>query len=671
MVYQAQLRAEMSKSLGVEWEETDQASGMADLKGISRAQVEEWSQRHSEIDAWAEQHLDNDSAAGKDQAQKATRQSKDLSATTQELKDRWRSDDRAQAVDLTEVVDRPFAHLIAEPEPSVEAVLAHVAQRHSTFTRADLVESTATLWPSQGEADPGQTLARIERIADTAQGVSVSLAAPAAQVDPSLSRDGHGRVDGTREGSIRYSTHEVIAQEAQAVTRAGADAGLGAEPERVPTEGLSAEQAEAMRSLVGSGQRVSVLVSAAGTGKTSSLGAARTGWEADGRSVCGLAPTGRAADEMSQAGVASGAETVATVLGRLHRGEGTGWDEQSVVVVDEAGMVSTSDLSRLVGAATDDGARMILVGDPHQLDAPGSRAGLLQMLSDDLPDTQRLGEVFRQADPAERRAGLKLRDGDDRAVADATTWYGQAGRLHAGDTSAMLSDAYAGWSADKAKGLDSLLLAPTWEHAGALNRRAQADLIEAGQVDGDGGGLALAGKELAHRGDIILSRKNDYGLSDASGSPVRNGQRWKLAALEGEDGRAVLERVGDPTAKVSVPHSYLRESGRLGYAATIHSAQGVTSDTTHSILDADRSTRGPTYVAMTRGRSGNHAYIAGSYAEEAGQGESRREDQTGARRAFMDVLGVTRETAQPMRCCVRRSKSTGQNIRTCRPRHRT
>ena len=83
----------------------------------------------------------------------------------------------------------------------------------------------------------------------------------------------------------------------------------------------------------------------------------------------------------------------------------------------------------------------------------------------------------------------------------------------------------------------------------------------------------------------------------AGGSPPSTPTTNRIAAERLDDGaRAVFE--GD----------YLREHVSLGYAVTVHSAQGVTADTTHAVL-GENTTRALLYVAMTRGRHTNTAYL--------------------------------------------------------------
>ena len=165
-----------------------------------------------------------------------------------------------------------------------------------------------------------------------------------------------------------------------------------------------------MATVVESDFLASVVVAPAGAGKTSSLKAARQAWEIAGKTVVGLAPTGKAADVMVGEHVAHESSTIAKALygtedlvpaqvaARL------GWNKDTVVVVDEAGMVATPDVVRLLEITHAAQAKIVLVGDPQQYAAVKARSGMLATLAYELPDAVELTEVFRQRDVAEREA---------------------------------------------------------------------------------------------------------------------------------------------------------------------------------------------------------------------------------------------------------------------------
>jgi hypothetical protein len=154
------------------------------------------------------------------------------------------------------------------------------------------------------------------------------------------------------------------------------------------------------------------------------------------------------------------------------------------------------------------------------------------------------------------------------------------------------------------------LICDTWELADALNRRLHDTLTTNGTT-----AQAARGQEL-RVGNLIVSRRNDATIVVRPGTKhrggdrvdqVRNGNRWRVAAVDPTTNRVAAERPSD-NACVVFDNDYLREQVTLGYAVTVHSAQGVTTDTAHAVI-GDTATRAMAYVAMSRGRDTNQAYI--------------------------------------------------------------
>jgi len=469
----------------------------------------------------------------------------------------------------------------------------------------------------------------VEALAGQAIALAVSLEAPAVQGDDVSRRTADGRLYGTREGSVRYATRETVLLEATAAARAAERVpGLSSNPALVSVfAGLSVDQVAAMRTLVGSDCRATTLLAPAGAGKTTSLRVAREVWESDGRTVRAIAPTGKAASGLVDEGAAASADTIATVLGRVRRGETPGWGEGDVVVVDEAGMVGSLTLATLLEQAQRAGAQLVLVGDPEQLQPVGEAAGLFELLADDLPDTARLGEVWRQHDPEERAATLGLRgDATEREQQQAVGWYRDHGRVMASDVTTVLEDVTAAWKQSVDEGNEAVMFAPTWNTADALAAAAQAHQLARGRVDhrrtiplgdiNDYGQRRGTGR-VAGVGDLVMTRANDYTLRTSTGGVVRNGQTWTVTRINGDTARVTLTRTGPTGEAAIVPASYLADHARLAYGISLHQAQGVTVDTGFSILDGSTSGQNDAYTALTRGRVTNKVFIAAA-APDAG-----------------------------------------------------
>jgi len=150
----------------------------------------------------------------------------------------------------------------------------------------------------------------------------------------------------------------------------------------------------------------------------------------------------------------------------------------------------------------------------------------------------------------------------------------------------------------------------------ALNRRLHDRLTAEGPA------ARAARDQMIRAGDIIISRTNDSRIPVRAAvcaerhdpDEVRNGHRWRAVGVDQQTNR-VSERLSD-NARVAFDGDYLREHVYLGYAVTVHSAQGVTADTCHTVIGQTAS-RALAYVAMSRGRHGNHAYIYTRFSGEA------------------------------------------------------
>jgi hypothetical protein len=149
----------------------------------------------------------------------------------------------------------------------------------------------------------------------------------------------------------------------------------------------------------------------------------------------------------------------------------------------------------------------------------------------------------------------------------------------------MASDAFDGYLTDRKAGKEALLICDTWEMADALNRRLH-DTFTA-----DGPAARAARDQEISVGDLIVSRRNDATLVLR-----RRAGQTRAAERPTDHARVIVER------------DYLKENVTLGYAVTVHSAQGVTTDTAHAVV-VEGATRSMAYVAMSRGRDTNQAYI--------------------------------------------------------------
>ena len=644
IIYQATLRHELHRLIGVEWGPVDARTGMAEIAGIDPNTITAWSTRSTALREWAASNLTvveggkSLSQAQLAAAQKATRPRKPESLSWAQLREQWRAERRGFRIERDAQLEARTARERATKTAAARATrsgivvdrraVAAMAARadKAALTRADLVEIIG---------------AQLPLIVDTAAGEDGAAPLPRQVIETCVDTVGMRlsgpRLAHQREGTERFTVDLILAEEHQVfdlVDASSVRASAWVRPEHTAAAlGLSDQQHQVVTAIASTPQLVVPLSAPAGAGKTTSMRALRTIVEKRHTAkMIVIAPTGKAVDVALAEGAASQGYTLHAALKRLAEGQLT-LGPFDVVVVDEAGMVGTGQWEQLLSATTAAGTKTVMVGDAHQLAPVKARGGMFAQLCDELPWTQRLTEVWRQHDPTERAASLALRDGGPAPVRRAIDWYRNHHRLACGDQVTMAADALAAHQADLAAGKDSLLLADTVEITDALNRRVHDRTV----ADRAHHGLEVATVTGARghpvsAGDVIVTRSNDptlpvYAPDDRTrvltGAPVRNGQRWHVVAVDdtAEHPRIAARRHGDHALAVFAD-DYLRKHVQLGHAVTVHTAQGVTADTTHAVL-ADTTTRNLAYVALTRGREANHAFF---YHRAVGESDHQHRD---------------------------------------------
>jgi hypothetical protein len=631
VIYQATLRRELHQSMGFEWEPVDPATGMAELAGVDRDTITAWSRRSTQLREWAAHHLTvveggSLSAAQLSAAQKATRPAKPEELAWAQLLEQWRADERGLALDRASFDAARAARRAAARTAFDRARLSDAAEKveKAAFTRADLIEIVGAQLPVDSERTPRDL---VEAAVDE---VSIRLTAP--------------RAAHQREGHERYILDRILAEETAVLDLVDARddrALLWVKDE--DTAGLSPDQKRAVENIGRCPWLIQPLSAPAGAGKTTSMRAlVRAAHRRRGATVLVLAPTGKAVDVALREGAGDYGLTIAKAL-QLLRNNQLELSPHTLVIVDEAAMVGTDDLRQLVTATTAAGAKTVLVGDAHQLAPVKARGGMFAQLCTDLPWTQHLSEVWRMRDPEERTASLALRDGGPVSIRRTVEWYRTHDRLHCGDPITMAADALAAYKTDTAAGQDALLVCDTTELADALNERIHNESLDAHVPTVTG----ARGHQIGV-GDLILTRRNDPTIDhhNPSGSAgqldsVRNGNRWRVAAIDPSRNRIAAQRLVDG-AQTVLENEYLREHVSLGYAVTVHTAQGVTADTTHAVL-GENTTRSLLYVAMTRGRHTNTAHL---YERTIGDSEYGHHEPDGT---HLTNRGTSRDAASLIR----------------------
>lgn len=448
---------------------------------------------------------------------------------------------------------------------------------------------------------------------------SVILKRPA---DPVREPDELRRADGSSvyqvAGSQLFTSTATLQAEARLVAAAGRRDGKALSEETVGVAllectangmRLNPGQSTLVREMATSGARVQLAIAPAGSGKTTAMRALAAAWEHGGGTVIGLAPSAVAATELGRQidGGTARSDTLAKLVHGITSGRLPHWaetvDANTLLVVDEAGMADTISLDTAVAFALSRGASVRLIGDDQQLAAIGAGGVLRDIKANH--GAIHLTEIMRFRSPAEASASLALRQGRPEALG----FYLDHQRVHIGDQTAMTDRVFNAWLKDRDAGLESLMLAPTRDLVADLNQRARAHRVTHDpQPDrgSDGATVRLADGNLASVGDVVITRTNDRRLKISASDWVKNGDRWVITAITAQGVR--VQHRGSNRA-VHLPSEYVANSTDLGYACTVHTAQGVTSDTTHGLVTGEES-RQQLYTMATRGRDANHLYLA-------------------------------------------------------------
>ena len=439
---------------------------------------------------------------------------------------------------------------------------------------------------------------------------SVALKAPPDGIeDPDALRRADGSSVYTVAGADRYTSQRILDAEQHILTAAGRHDGAAVDSSAVELTllemaangtALDAGQAVLVRQMCTSGARVELAIAPAGAGKTTAMRALTLAWTEDGGQVIGLAPSAAAAAVLAEhTGIQT--DTLAKLTWGIGHNDLPDWavhiDRRTLMIIDEAGMADTLSLDIAIQYAIDRGANVRLIGDDQQLAAIGAD-GILR----DIKHTHgalQLSELHRFTEPAEAAASLALRDGDPRALA----FYFDHRRVHVGDLAKETDDAFAAWVADRAAGLDAIMLAPTRELVADLNRRARDHRLGGASP---GHEVKLSDGNRASLGDVIITRTNDRRLRLSATDWVKNGDRWTITHVTKQGDLRVRHTRSHRT--VRLPAGYVCTSTGLGYATTIHGAQGVSADTMHGLLTGQES-RQQLYTMLTRGRHANHLYL--------------------------------------------------------------
>jgi Ti-type conjugative transfer relaxase TraA len=520
-----------------------------------------------------------------------------------------RGEDAERADEHVRIARANGATIIARPEIGLDAL----TRQQASFTRRDMAMFAHR--HSDGQEQYEGVLAAM-------RGSDQILA---------LGRDGRGEKRFTtvsmlsaeealarNAAALAASNHMVGRHDIERAVVAAADRGLA----------LGREQRAALDHVAKS-SRLSLVVGYAGAGKSAMLGVAREAWEAAGYTVRGAALAGIAAENLE-----SGSGIASRTIASFEHGWARDRDRltaRDVLVVDEAGMVGTRQLQRVLAEAVGAGAKVVMVGDVQQLQA--IEAGAAFRLLAERHGAAEIGEVRRQAEQWMRDATRMFATG---RTGEAVAAYGQAGMVHVADTRDAARDALIDrWDAERrAAPADSrIILTHMNKEVAMLNQAARERLQTQGELGRDVTVQTERGERQFAENDRILFLKNERELG------VKNGS---LGSIE-RAGRDTLAVRLDDGRKVEVDLKIYAHVDH-GYAATVHKTQGMTVDRTHVLatpgMDAHSS-----YVALSRHRTGTALH----YGRDDFADESQLRRTLGRDRPKDMALDYEREGGPPPR----------------------
>jgi conjugative relaxase-like TrwC/TraI family protein len=627
-VYQAALRARLTREMGVEWEPV--VNGYADITGIGRPVIEHFSQRRAEIVA-AMAERGTSSAAAAVVAAYRTRDAKEYGVDPDGQRADWIA--RAEEFGLTRASIDRMLDRVHRREPQqigprqLDRALADLEEHHSHFDRRDLLCAVAN------QLREGTDARALEAAVDSLLGSQRLI---------EIHR-GAGPLDSTY-----YTTPRLwqLEQRFMSIARKGENAGAavvdGATLAAVLDRHryLSEEQVAMVRRLTTGGERVIAVAARPGTGKTTALAVAQEAWAAAGFRGIGVATARSASGALKEAGVP--ATSITDFLIRAQEMAERGLPplpRGAVIAVDESSTTATPPAASLAELAEGCEGKLILIGDPRQIGAVGP-GGIYGHVTNEIEPVM-LSEIRRQRDPLDRRMVELAHEGRG---SDALDLLRMRDRLVIGDTLPEVFDAQVrDWHESYSNGEDAVMIARRTRDVAELNERAHEALVGEGRVGAQA--IRVGGQDFAV-GDRIVTRINT--------PEVSNRERWDVVGVEQGKERLHLQRLGDEARGVTLDRRYLEKVTPSGepaiqhaYALTTYSTESKTFDSAFSLLDSEIS-REEFVVAISRAQGPTAAYgVAASELTdpEFGPGTRNIEDpahelRAGAERAADEYAAV-------------------------------
>jgi conjugative relaxase-like TrwC/TraI family protein len=628
-VYQAALRAAVTRELGLAWQEPH--NGHADLEMIERAVIEHFSQRRAEILA-ALAEGGYTSAAAAEVAAYRTRERKDYGVDPDTQRTEWVS--RAARFGLSpETIDQAIERVQGREPQSLsthdfDRAVLDLENRRSHFDRRDLLCAIANQLPEGADAW-------------ALEGAVRSLIAGDQLIE--IYRGG-GPLEPTYYTTPRlWDLEQGFMSAARRGAKAGAavveEATLAAVLERHGY--LSAEQSEMVRCLTTGGERIVAVAALPGTGKTTALLGAQEAWAAGGFRGLGLATARSASGQLGEsAGMPATSIThfLIRVEERIEQGLAP-LPQGTVIVVDEASTTPTPYLARLAELVEGCEGKLVLIGDPWQI-GPVGPGGLYGHFTNEQEPIS-LNEIRRQHSELDRYVVKLAREGRGSDALDVLRF---EDRLRIADTLPEALDAQVlDWHRRFAAGEDTVMVARRAHDVAELNARARSLLLAERELGEQA--LLIGAGEFAI-GDRVITRVNK--------SKVSNRERWDVVDVDEAKQQLYLQRVGEEGRGVVLDRRYLDAVTEAGepaiqhaYALTTYTTQSKTFDSAFAFLDPGISREDFT-VAISRNTGPVYAYgvAASEFTDpELGPGIREIEDaahelRAGAERAAGEYAAI-------------------------------
>ncbi|GLO71328.1 hypothetical protein MACH17_28450 [Phaeobacter inhibens] len=477
-------------------------------------------------------------------------------------------------------------HSKAQLLRSPERVLDHISQNKAAFKRVDVLRALAQKIDDpmqlQQAADQAMKAPQLVRLTNDGQ-TPIFTTQDYLQAEQSLDRAAQSMAQKTgfalRKDHIKQA---ITTQNAQMHRAFGGT--------------LSGEQRAALDHVLGDKQLASV-VGLAGAGKSTLLATAQDAWARQGVTVHGAALAGKAAEELETAsGITS------RTLASLEMSWKNGYDPISkgdILVVDEAGMIGTRQLARVATKVNEIGAKLVLVGDPDQLQPIEAGTPFRRVV--DAQGAARLTEIHRQRADWQKQASRDLADG---RLTQAVTEYQKRGsvtRAANRDTAIeALAETYAMDVAANGNTPSRLAFAHKRKDVHALNQSIRAALRDTDAAPPETLFATDTGPRAFAADDRLVFTRNNKDIG------VKNGMLGTVTAVDSNqitvslDGKTEQTVTFDPRTFQTFDH---------GYAVTIHKSQGATVDQSY-VLASRSMDRHLAYVALTRHRDDMKLFVS-------------------------------------------------------------